>query len=72
MPADPTVSDKRFNALITHPHVGSVYLIDCHITEDGKTVVGLVEEGRIFGSPIYGTMNFPVGCIRRKEPYRGR
>lgn len=69
------------DALVNHPHVGSVWLSDCVIVhgDDGKEyVVGEAWDESDVGSPYLPddyrgepvTMNFPATCIRKMEVTR--
>jgi hypothetical protein len=59
--------EAPFDALVSMPGWGSLWLHDCQILpgEKGDHVVGWVWADTV-GSPK-DWLNFPVGCIRRKH-----
>lgn len=56
------------DVLVNHPWFGSVWMSDCFVK--GASVVGQVEEDRMFGHVIYAPMNFPLTCVRKIVHHR--
>jgi hypothetical protein len=62
------------NVLVTHPYVGSVWLMNARY--DGEWVVGEASDDSGVGSALMPddfrgesvTLNFPRSCIRKVEP----
>lgn len=50
--------------LVSHPHVGSVWLLDAW-EHDGQ-VSGKVLADYMFGHALYEVLTFPATCIRRR------